>query len=131
MTQEPNTEPGTKEPGSPGAPYCLRDNVTEITPRDRIPPLHEALVEPSEPTFEEVTRATPAQPKKGATDWMGPVADTVLADFAFYGLLAGVPILFLYLIFGQWWIFRNAEWIALGLFFWFVAVLGWRRKRDE
>lgn len=126
MTEEP-----TIEPGSPDAPDCLRDNTTEITPRERKSPLHEALVEPAEPTFEEVTEATPLQPKKDATDWMGPVADTVLADFAFYGLFAGVPILFLWLIYGHWWLFRNAEWIALGILFWFIGVVAWRRYRGE
>lgn len=129
MTDEtpiPGEDPTSKSP-----PHCLRDNVTEITSRTHKGPLHDALVEPAEPTFHEVTEATPPQPKKDATDWMGPVADTVLADFAFYGLLAGVPILFLWLIYGHWWLFRNAEWIALGVLFWFIGVVAWRRYRNE
>lgn len=128
MTEEPTTESGgDKAPHGPN--HCLRDNVTEITQRERKSPLHEALVEPAEPSFHEVTQATPPQPKKDATDWMGPVADTVLADFAFYGLLAGIPILFLWLIYGHWWLFRNAEWIGLGILFWFIGVVAWRRYR--
>lgn len=112
--------------------HCQRDSVSNITPRQVSPPLIEEVepTPPPEPSFLEVTKATPAQPKKGATTWLGPTADTVLADFAFYGLLAGVPVLFLWAFFGYWWVFRNAEWIALGLFFWFVALVAWRRRGD-
>lgn len=110
--------------------HCQRDAISEVTPRRVPPPLIEEVA-PKEPSFLEVTRATPAQPKKDATAWLGPVADTVLADFAFYGLLAGVPLLFMWVFFGYWWIFRNAEWIGMGLFFWFVALVGWRRWRGS
>ncbi len=112
--------------------HCQKDQTSPVTPR-QVPPLIEDVEppgqpEPKEPSFIEVTKATPAQPKKGARPWLGPVADTVLADFAFYGLLAGVPVLFLWAFFGYWWVFRNAEWIGLGLLFWFVVLVAWRRR---
>ncbi len=130
---------------------CRKDNTSEVTPRRQpasvgsAPEVPEeaaqtadvtelivrppAKVEPPEPAFEEVTRAQPAPDPAVRGRWLGPVADTVLADFAFYGLLAGVPILFMWIFFGRWWVFRHADWITIGLFFWFVAVVAWRRWR--
>lgn len=125
---------------------CRKDNTSEVTPRQKPEPVGDpeaaqtgdvmemivrppARVEPPEPAFEEVTRSQYAPDPATRGRWLGPVADTVLADFAFYGLLAGVPILFMWVFFGRWWIFRNADWIAIGLFFWFLAVVAWRRWR--
>lgn len=132
--------------------HCQRDDTSEVTPRHQPAPVGSApavpeeevhtadvmelivrppaRVEPPEPAFEEVTRSQSAPDPATRGRWLGPVADTVLADFAFYGLLAGVPILFMWVFFGRWWIFRNADWIAIGLFFWFLAVVAWRRWRS-
>lgn len=139
--------------------HCQKDNTSAITPRQKPVPVGSEEVEPvpvepeagetaevtelvvrpkvqrslppeaHDPSFQEVTEATPGPDPATRGRWMGPVADTVLADFAFYGLLAGVPVLFMWIFFGRWWIFRNADWITIGLFFWFVAVVGWRRWR--
>lgn len=107
------------------------DNKCQRSPADNVVPLNRRYTEDGEEVFE----AEPGEGEEEASPerlhWLGPVADTVLVDFLFYGLLLAVPVLLLWASFGRWWIFRNAEWVGLGLIVWFVVVLGWRRKRQE
>ena len=97
---------------SPGDPnHCQR------RPDDKVVPLNREHADEVEGQEDE--------------HWLGPVADTVLVDFLFYGLFLAVPVLMLWIFFGRWWIFQNFHWVALGVGIWFVLVLGWRRKRGQ
>ena len=115
--------------------HCQRDNVTDFTAKQKAVETaaqkQSQTEKPADPTFQEVTKATPFQPKEGTTTWLGPVADTVLIDFLFYGLFIAVPLLLMWVFFGRWWIFRNVDWIVIGLAIWFVILIGWRRKQDS
>jgi hypothetical protein len=122
--------------------HCQRDNpsdgpagnVTDITAlrdlkeqRDRAEA--EALRSEQRQTGGHEAEFHPLEEASSSgTPWLGPVADTVLIDFLFYGLFIAVPVLFMWIFFGRWWIFRNMEWVGLACAVWFVILWGWRRK---
>lgn len=100
--------------------HCQRDTSDAIVPLKKV-----------EQRKRRHTEENGSEEGEGPQHWLGPVADTVLVDFLFYGLFVSVPVLMLWIFFGRWWVFRNFEWIALGVGIWFVLVLGWRRKRES
>ena len=112
-----------QEPGHEDTNHCQKDRGNAVVPLEKVQGRKKRHTEKDEASERENEEAGPQY-------WLGPVADTVLVDFLFYGLFIAVPVLLLWILFGRWWIFRNFEWVALGVGIWFVLVLGWRRKNE-